>query len=42
MSNLKEKGVKTLFAVPQKYPPGCFTVIEDPFGNKIELFQFSR
>ncbi|AXI07716.1 VOC family protein [Oceanobacillus sp. 143] len=39
---LKEKGAKLLYETPQKCPPGHFTVIEDPFGNKIELLEFAK
>ncbi|WP_170140805.1 VOC family protein [Oceanobacillus arenosus] len=39
---LTEKGAKLLYHTPQECPPGHFTVIEDPFGNKIELLEFAE
>ncbi|MCY7914340.1 VOC family protein [Bacillus haynesii] len=39
---LKKNGVKVLYEEPQKCPPGHYTVIVDPFGNKIELLEFSK
>lgn len=38
---LSSKDIKFLFDEPQKCPPGYFNVIVDPFGNHIEILEFS-
>lgn len=40
MKVLQERGVELLFKEPQKCPPGIFNVIQDPFGNHIEILEF--
>ncbi|MBT2692098.1 VOC family protein [Bacillus sp. ISL-55] len=39
---LRGKGVKILFDESRPCPPGRYNVIEDPFGNKLELVEFSN
>ncbi|MBM7621008.1 putative enzyme related to lactoylglutathione lyase [Bacillus tianshenii] len=41
-ASLKEKGATILFDEPQPCPPGRFFVLEDPFGNRIEVVEFSN
>ncbi|MGD6834454.1 VOC family protein [Sutcliffiella halmapala] len=41
-ASLKEKGAVILFDEPQPCPPGRFFVLEDPFGNQIEVVEFSN
>ncbi len=31
-----------IYDTPQKCPPGCFRACKDPFGNVIELLEFSK
>ena len=42
LNTLQEKGVDVLYQEPQQCPPGYYTVLIDPFGNKIELLEFSK
>ncbi|MFP7478417.1 VOC family protein [Terribacillus saccharophilus] len=42
MEELKQKQVELLFDKPQPCPPGRFTVLSDPFGNKLELLEFAK
>ncbi|WLR57225.1 VOC family protein [Mesobacillus subterraneus] len=39
---LRVKGVKILFDESRPCPPGRYNVIEDPFGNQLELVEFSN
>jgi lactoylglutathione lyase len=39
---LRGKGVKILFDESRPCPPGRYNVIEDPFGNQLELVEFSH
>ncbi|GAM13225.1 hypothetical protein SAMD00020551_1363 [Mesobacillus selenatarsenatis SF-1] len=39
---LRGKGVKILFDESRPCPPGRYNVIEDPFGNQLELVEFSN
>lgn len=41
-ASLKEKGATILFDEPKPCPPGRFFVLEDPFGNQIEIVEFSN
>ncbi|MFN2744044.1 MULTISPECIES: VOC family protein [Bacillus] len=42
MNHLKQNGVHVLYEEPQTCPPGHYTVIVDPFDNKIELLEVSK
>ncbi|WP_194840849.1 VOC family protein [Filobacillus milosensis] len=39
---LTQAGVKFIINKPEACPPGRYAVIEDPFGNQIELLEFSK
>ncbi|WP_176167342.1 VOC family protein [Mesobacillus jeotgali] len=39
---LRQKGAKVLFNESRPCPPGKYNVIEDPFGNQLELIEFSN
>ncbi|WNF24951.1 VOC family protein [Mesobacillus jeotgali] len=39
---LREKGAKILFDESRPCPPGRYNMIEDPFGNQLELVEFSN
>ncbi|UFT98340.1 VOC family protein [Radiobacillus kanasensis] len=39
---MKERGIRVLLDSPQPCPPGHFFVIEDPFGNQIEIVEFDE
>jgi lactoylglutathione lyase len=39
---LRGKGAKILFDESKPCPPGRYNVIEDPFGNQLELVEFSN
>lgn len=38
----KAKGVKLLFDEPKPFPAGLYFAIEDPFGNQVEVLEFSN
>lgn len=42
LADFKAKGVDVVMEHPQPCPPGLFSAIRDPFGNVIELIQFSQ
>lgn len=42
LGSLWEKGAKIVFDEPMPCPPGRFNIIGDPFGNQIELVEFSN
>ncbi|CAM3506575.1 MULTISPECIES: VOC family protein [Paenibacillus] len=37
----KSQGVEVIYGTPQLCPPGLYTAIRDPFGNVIELLEFT-
>lgn len=37
----KSKGIEVIHDTPQPCPPGSYSAIRDPFGNVIELLEFS-
>ncbi len=39
---LRKKGAKILFEESRPCPPGRYNMIEDPFGNRLELVEFSN
>lgn len=42
VDRLRQKGAKVLFDESRPCPPGRYNIIEDPFGNKLELVEFSN
>ncbi|MFT9600196.1 VOC family protein [Mesobacillus sp.] len=42
VEQLRGKGAKVLFDESRPCPPGRYNVIEDPFGNQLELVEFSN
>ncbi|MCM3575727.1 VOC family protein [Mesobacillus subterraneus] len=42
VNRLREKGAKILFDESMPCPPGRYNMIEDPFGNQLELVEFSN
>jgi lactoylglutathione lyase len=42
VERLRKKGAKILFDESRPCPPGRYNVIEDPFGNQLELVEFSN
>ncbi|PGZ97356.1 glyoxalase [Bacillus pseudomycoides] len=42
IASYKEKGIEIIYDTPQKCPPGYFSACKDPFGNVIELLEFSK
>jgi lactoylglutathione lyase len=42
VDHLRQKGAKVLFDESRPCPPGRFNIIEDPFGNQLELVEFSN
>lgn len=42
ISNYKSQGVEVIFDTPQPCPPGLYSAIRDPFGNVIELLEFTE
>lgn len=42
VSQLRQKGVKILFDEARPCPPGRYNIIEDPFGNQLELVEFTN
>lgn len=37
---LREEGAKILFDESRPCPPGRYNIVEDPFGNQLELVEF--
>ncbi|AWP26109.1 Glyoxalase/bleomycin resistance protein/dioxygenase [Paenibacillus vortex V453] len=42
ISKYKSQGVEVIFDTPQPCPPGLYSAIRDPFGNVIELLEFTE
>ncbi|MGG4094976.1 VOC family protein [Paenibacillus lautus] len=42
IANYKSQGVEVIFDTPQPCPPGLYSAIRDPFGNVIELLEFTE
>jgi len=42
VDRLRQKGAKVLFDESRPCPPGRYNVVEDPFGNQLELVEFSN
>lgn len=42
VDRLRHKGATVLFAESRPCPPGRYNIIEDPFGNQLELVEFSN
>lgn len=42
IDRLRNRGAKILFDESKPCPPGRYNMIEDPFGNKLELVEFSN
>jgi lactoylglutathione lyase len=42
VNRLREKGAKIVFDESMPCPPGRYNMIEDPFGNQLELVEFSN
>jgi lactoylglutathione lyase len=42
VERLRKKEAKILFDESRPCPPGRYNVIEDPFGNQLELVEFSN
>nr|WP_251027602.1 VOC family protein [Bacillus sp. ISL-41] len=42
VNTLREKGARILFDESRPCPPGRYNIIEDPFGNQLELVEFSN
>lgn len=42
VTRLREKGARILFDESKPCPPGRYNMIEDPFGNQLELVEFSN
>ncbi|GIP05129.1 Catechol 2,3-dioxygenase [Paenibacillus sp. cl141a] len=42
IANYKSKGVDVIFDTPKPCPPGLYSAIRDPFGNVIELLEFTE
>jgi lactoylglutathione lyase len=42
VNRLRDKGAKILFDESRPCPPGRYNMIEDPFGNQLELVEFSN
>ncbi|WCF10774.1 VOC family protein [Paenibacillus thiaminolyticus] len=42
MAKLAAQGIQTIYDTPQPCPPGAYNAFRDPFGNVIELLEFSR
>ncbi|MDK8179632.1 VOC family protein [Paenibacillus sp. UMB4589-SE434] len=40
-NELLSKGVKFIYDTPQPCPPGLYNAFKDPFGNVIELLEFT-
>lgn len=41
ITEMKDKGIEVVYNTPQPCPPGYYSAIKDPFGNIIELLEFS-
>lgn len=42
LANLKAKGVDLIHSEPQPCPPGFYAAFRDPFGNVLELLQYTK
>ncbi|WP_249745262.1 VOC family protein [Mesobacillus boroniphilus] len=42
VTRLRDRGAKILFDESKPCPPGRYNMIADPFGNKLELVEFSN
>ena len=42
VNTLRDRGAKILFDESKPCPPGRYNIVEDPFGNKLELVEFSN
>lgn len=41
IAELKALGIEVIYDTPQPCPPGFYSAIRDPFGNVIEILEFS-
>ncbi|WP_242069297.1 VOC family protein [Paenibacillus dendritiformis] len=42
IAKLTAQGIEAVYDAPQPCPPGVYNAIRDPFGNVIELLEFSK
>ncbi|BFH14283.1 VOC family protein [Paenibacillus melissococcoides] len=42
IADLAAQGIEAIYDMPQPCPPGTYNAIRDPFGNVIELLEFSK
>ncbi|MBT2640500.1 VOC family protein [Bacillus sp. ISL-39] len=42
VNRLRERGAHILFDESRPCPPGRYNIVEDPFGNQLELVEFSN
>jgi catechol 2,3-dioxygenase-like lactoylglutathione lyase family enzyme len=42
LDDLKAKGVDLIHSEPQPCPPGLYAAFRDPFGNVMELLEYTR
>jgi lactoylglutathione lyase len=41
IAEMTSKGIEVIYDTPQPCPPGYYSAIKDPFGNVIEILEFS-
>lgn len=42
ITELAAQGIEAIYDSPQPCPPGAYNAFRDPFGNVIELLEFSK